>query len=42
MDVTQVLRDVDTNNDGVVDYDEFCALMRREGHLSSLNLSEKR
>lgn len=40
VDVKQVLLDVDTNNDGVVDYDEFCALMRRGGHLSSLNLSE--
>ena len=39
MDIEDVLKEADQNGDGEINYEEFCALMRRKGKLSRGKLS---
>lgn len=41
MDIEDVLKEADQNGDGEINYEEFCALMRRKGKLSRVTVSAK-
>ena len=41
VDIEDVLKEADQNGDGEINYEEFCALMRRKGKLSRVTVTAK-